>query len=388
MPPMVKTPPTSTHFAVLTPARLRWLAVLAFGLALAAAGWRAPQAVPAAFQAPPAPRGDARPAIQMATMLPGIGGFAAAPSLTQLTDGRVAIAWLSGDPDKRQQAGIWFSILDRKGWQEPRQIANREESAGSLLAHVREIGAPVLAQHAGRLLLWYEASGIGGQRSQTIVERVSDDAGDSWQQPRRLQISPFGNNALSLSAPPLPLADGGLALPIGQHQFAGHGEWLRFAADGRIIDKARLPLPVAAGQPVVVADDAQHGLALLVASDDRQLQAVRSGNGGLSWQESAAPGVSTANSRIALTRLADGRLLLAGNGASGRHSLQLWLADASGKTWRAIRTIETADDGAAEFSDPSLLTTADGWVHLAYAWRQQGIRHLRFTSAWLDEVAP
>lgn len=366
----------------LSPASRRWLATAAFSVALGAAFWQAPQSPAAAFIAPPPPIDSQLPPLQQSEMLPGVARMAAAPSLAQLADGRIAASWVSGAENVREQEVIWFSTRDDHGWSEPYPVSTREETAGSIFAHIRQIDTPVLLQHGDTLHLWYTATSIGGHAGQTIIHTHSTDGGQRWQKPVRLQTTPFGNNGMLLGTPPLPLADGGIGLPASQRLFSHHGEWLRLDAQGRVLDKARLPLASAALQPAVFALDANRALAIL--RDGRQLRAAATDNGGQAWHAVDFPEMPNPDTPIALQRLPSGRLLLAGNTGEGRGTLALWLGDASATQWRQAHLVESAGDAAADFSEPSLLLARDGRIHLAYAWRRQGIRHLSFSEAWLD----
>jgi len=139
-----------------------------------------------------------------------------------------------------------------------------------------------------------------------------------------------------------------------------------------------------------VALDEQRAIAVLrdAGPEPGQVQLASTSNGGLLWQASEALPVANPNSPVALLRLRSGRLLLAGNPASGRGTLSLWLSPDEGKTWQPGRTVETAADGGADFSHPNLLLSRDGRVHLAYTWRSQGIKHATFSEAWLDGGQP
>ena len=86
--------------------------------------------------------------------------------------------------------------------------------------------------------------------------------------------------------------------------------------------------------------------------------------------------------------LRSGRLLIAGNGASNRNDLLLWVSDDDGKNWRPAPTVERADDPRVEFSYPALLQARDGSIHLAYTWHRQGIKHAVFNESWLDGQGP
>jgi hypothetical protein len=377
----------SATFRKLPPNSLHWLAAAAFILSLATAFWHAPQTPPpAVFETPPAARTSTLPSFFQHGMLPGIAGSATAPSLTRLADGRIAIAWLSLAEGSRQLDAIWFSTLNDGNWSDPYPVTTSEETAGSLFAHIRHVADPVLFQHGKRLHLWFTASGVGAHS--IIVHTSSSDQGQTWQQPARLQSSPLASADMRLRNPPVALADGGLGLPASQTMFAGHGEWLRLDTDGRVVDKSRIALTEAAVAPAVVALDSQQALALL--GDVRQpwIRAARSGDGGQHWQAASLPEIAPPGRPPALLRLDSGRLLLAANTGPGTGTLAVWTANADASVWQAPRIIESATDTNADFSQPTLALDRDGRIHLAYAWRQQGIRHLVFTEAWLDGGSP
>lgn len=368
----------------------RWLSAALFILALSAAFWRAPAPAAPAF-IPPQPAASSPLAASFATdVLPRVAEWADAASLVQLPDGRLAAAWVAANAADTEAATIWFSTQGKDGWSKPRPIADRASTAGGTFAHVRRIGAPVLYSEGSWLHLWYVGLGMGGEATGALHHSFSTDAGQSWMKPSRLQTSPFANISTLAHASPLPLADGGLGLPM-HHQFISqHGEWLRLSPTGQILDKVRLPLDASARQPAVVALDAQRAFALLrdAGAEPGKIQLATTDNGGLSWQAGAALPLANPNSAIALLRLKSGRLLLAGNPAIGREALLLWLSADAGQTWQASRTVEAATDGGADFTDPVLLQARDGRIHLVYTWRQQRIKHAVFSEAWLDGGQP
>jgi len=377
----------SAIFRKIPPNSLHWLAAAIFALSLATAWWRAPQTPPpAVFETPPAARASTLPPFFQHDMLPGIAGSATTPSLTRLADGRIAMAWLSLAEGSRQLDAIWFSTLNDGNWSDPYPVTTSEETAGSLFAHIRHVADPVLVQHGKTLHLWFTASGVGAHSS--IVHTRSSDHGKTWQQAARLQSSPLGNADMRLRNPPVALADGGLGLPASQTMFAGHGTWLRLDADGRVVDKSRIPLAEAAIAPAVVALDSQQALALLGDARHPRIRAARSGDGGQHWQPSSLPEIAHPGSPLALLRMGSGRLLLATNMGTGRGTLAVWTGNADGSVWQPPRIIESAADANADFSEPTLALDREGRIHLAYAWRQQGIRHVLFSEAWLDGGSP
>lgn len=381
-------PAFSLPLPKLSEAARRGLVAACFGVALGAAAWRIPQPAPAAFVAPAAPRSAALPAEFASELLPVGTAEPRQPSLSELADGRLAAAWLAGDTNDAAAPAIWFSLRGRDGWHRPQAIASRERTAGGTFAHVDQLGHPLLHAEGGWLHLWYESTTpLGGN---LLIYSRSTDSGASWSKPRRLQSAALAGGSDRLAGPPLALADGGLALPLTQQTLGAHGAWLRLAATGNIVAKQRLAQTAPAGQPAIVALDAQHALALQPAAQALlgQIQSAHSADAGSTWQAGAALPLASPGTPLALLRLADGRLLLAGNPASGRGSLQLWLSTDRGATWQASRMLENAADGAADFSAPALLQGRDGRIHLAYAWRRQGIRHASFSPAWLDGDQP
>jgi len=365
------------------PLPTRPLLLVFFAGALAAALWRAPAPIATEFSPPPAATPSNLPAQFSSELLPQPTGSASRPTLAELPDGRIAAAWQAASDD---EPNIRFSVLDREGWRPPLLIASRESTAGGTFAYVSHIGRPVLYAEGSWLHLWYVSRTLGS----SINHSVSTDGGKSWVKPSRLQTSPLANFGGELGAPPVPLADGGLGLPIS-HTFMGqHGEWLRLAPTGRILAKVRLPGAAGTGQPAVAWLDAQRAVAVLSAAGSAPsvVGVAATDDGSQHWQAGDALAMANPNASVALLRLKSGRLLLAGNPAGGTQALQLWLSADDGKTWQASRSVESAPDGGAEFANPALLLGRDGRIHLAYAWRRQGIKHAAFSEAWLDGAAP
>jgi len=368
----------------------RWLPATLFAAALAGAFWRAPQPAAPAFVAPPPAVASTLPASFAAEMLPSAAPSAHAVTLAELPDGRIGAAWFAGSREGAEDVAVWYSVQGRDGWSAPLPIANRESTAGGVFAHVRKIGNPVLWAEGSWLHLWYVSVGIGGWAGSSINHSVSTDGGRSWTKPSKLQTSPFANISTLVRTPPLALADGGLGLPV-YHEFIGkHGEWLRLSPNGRIIDKVRMANDERTLQPAVVALDAQRAIAVLrdAGPGPGRVRTAHTDNGGQRWEAGAALPIPNPNSSVALLRLKSGRLLLAGNPQNGRDALLLWLSADEGKTWQASRTVESAADGAAEFSYPALLLGRDGRIHLAYTWRREGIKHASFSEAWLAGATP
>ncbi len=369
---------------------LRWLALPLFGLALAGAFWRAPAPASPAFVTPPPAQASTLPPVLSGEMLPKIARSSFQVSLTELPDGRIAAAWLAGDPDEPAEFAIWLSRLDPAGWSTPQVIANRGSTAGGTFAHVRGIGDPLIYAEGSWLHLWYSSYTLGGEAGSSLNITTSTDGGANWSKPRKLQTTPLANLSTRTYGAPLPLADGGIGLPLSHDFIARHGEWLRLSADGRILEKSRMPQTAASLQPAVAALGERSALAVLrdASPTAGKVRVATTEDGGATWSTGTALPIDNPNSPVALLRLKSGRLLLAGNPPPGREALRLWISADQGQSWQASRGIEAAADGAADFSNPALLLGRDGRIHLAYTWRGQGIRHVAFSEAWLDGGTP
>lgn len=368
----------------------RWLAPVLFLLALGAAAWRAPAPAAPAFVPPRPAIQPTQPAEFSAERLPEAAESAHAASLAQLPDGRLVAAWFAGSREGAADVAVWLSVLGKNGWTTPKAVATRESTAGGTFAYVRKLGNPVLHAEGSWLHLWYVSVALGGWAGSALEHSVSTDGGATWSPARKLQTSPLASISTLARMPPVALADGGLGLPVYHEFIAKHGEWLRFSATGQLLDKVRMPHERRVLQPAVAVLDEQRALALLrdAGAGPGQIRVASTADAGLSWVAGAALPLGNPNSSLALLRLASGRLLLAANPGSGRDALLLWLSSDEGQTWKEARTVEKADDGGAEFSYPALLLARDGRIHLAYTWRRQGIKHARFSEAWLDGGSP
>ena len=330
------------------PGRMRrGLPLVLFLGALAAAFWRAPYPVPPALAEPPAATPSSLPPHFSSETLPAGGSLPAMPSLSRLPDGRIAAAWSAGNLATDGERAIWFSVLGQDGWRAPVIIASRESTAGATFAYVGRIGSPVLHAEGGWLHLWYASD--AGRFGASLNHSVSTNGGTNWTQAERLPTGMLASGSLQLGAAPLPLQDGGLALPISRQFNTGDGEYLRLAPTGEIIDQMRLAAPVL-NLPSAVVPDEPRAMALL--------------------------------------RLQSGRLLLIGHPENAPGALGTWLSADQGKTWQASRRLENPGDSAADFSDPALQLGSGGLIHLVHGWRRQGIKHLSFSEAWLDGALP
>ncbi|HRE17007.1 MAG TPA: exo-alpha-sialidase [Rhodocyclaceae bacterium] len=344
-------------------------------LLLFGAWWRALPPPATAFVVP-APSASTLPTQFADTPLSEAGTPAYGPSLARLSAGGIAAAWLQASPDRPLQTTVRLAFWNGHQWSPPRIIVDRRLLAMGGKSQVQTMGPPRLFEQDGRLHLWLSGQSAWG--SSRLYHLASDDRGENWSPPELLPTSPLFNLGSRDPMPPLALADGGVGLPTSHALFSRHGEWLRFDAHGQLIDKARMSHGASAQAPQPVALDGQGAVALLRDADDNKtLHTVSTRDGGARWQavENTAPPASTAS--LALLRLASGSLLLAAHAADG---VSLWVSADDGRQWRRTRSLNVS--APAELA---LAQGSDGQIHLVAGTPAQGLRHLRFSEAWLQE---
>lgn len=312
-------------------------------------------------------------------------------SLVDLGNGKIGAAWFGGRREGADDVGVWFSIFSNNQWAQASEIVNRANTQAEVARFVRKIGNPVLWRAPdGPLHLFFVSVSYGGWAGSSINHKISLDGGMSWQAANRLVTSPFLNISTLVRGAPLTLSDGSVVLPVYHEFISKFPEWLHLASDGTVITKRRMDHGRNTLQPSVAALDAHHALAVLRYGGPApaRIWATETRDGGLGWEPAHALSLPNPNAGIALARLSDGRLLLAYNPVEGnRNRLGLAVSADGGATWKASRMLEDSADAANEYSYPSVLQSADGYIHVAYTYHRKSIKHVVFTPEWLDGEA-
>jgi predicted neuraminidase len=93
---------------------------------------------------------------------------------------------------------------------------------------------------------------------------------------------------------------------------------------------------------------------------------------------------------VAVASLRDGSLLLAYNPDRHRNVMMLAVST-DGVTWRDIAVLDRKpaepEEGCDEYSYPTMLVEGDT-IDLIYSHRRTGLRHIRLTTAWVQERRP
>lgn len=353
----------------------------------AALAARQAAALPASFAWADLPRPTTSAhAATLAEVLPG--RLQVAKTEQDLQPVHLVAAWFGGSREGAADVSLYQADWHADAsWLPAREIMTRQQAQQELGRNIRKLGNPLIVSEPGRLHLFFVSVSYGGWAGSAINRSTSTDGGQYWQPAQRIVTSPFFNLSTLVRNPGVWLNDGSLGLPIYHEFVSKHGEWLRLDPEGRVLAKERMPMPRATLQPAVVPLDDQNAVAALrdAGPGDNQVQWSETHDAGRNWQAASPRIIPNPNSAVAMLGLRDGSLLMACNPIEGnRNQLSLLRSTDQGSTWTLVRVIEQSPDDRDEFSYPALIQDRTGEIHLVYTWLRRGIRHARFTQAWLN----
>ncbi|MFZ4536225.1 sialidase family protein [Propionivibrio sp.] len=378
---------------------------------------------------------NASPTLRTRFVSTSAGPHRHAPSLVELSDGRLRAFWFSGSREGGSDVEIRSAVFDpRSGqWGAEQTVIDRPRTQRALLRYVKKLGNPVAERAAdGTLHLYYVTVSLGGWAGSSITAMSSTDDGATWSAPRRLVTSPFINISTLVKGAPFHYADGSIGLPV-YHEFIGKfGELLRLDGHGTVLDKQRLTHDRWALQPVVLVRDGENALVLMRHGEGGLNRVIGSStaDGGRHWTAPANTELANPNAAVAGVALPGGELLaVLNNIEANRDALSLVASNDGGATWRTLYTLEdqlafsqrqpdratyaaaveaqalATDAGLVdatafatssvehmcaaqrcnfEFSYPYLVLTAGGDAQLVYTWNRSFIKHVEFSRAWIE----
>lgn len=377
---------------------LRWLWVFGLCLGLLALDlWQraplAPQARGVWPVASPLPGGTLRTGASGHIPMPADTPAAHASTLLPLpaTHPDVLLAfWFAGSRESGPDVQIAASAFDRaaRQWRPARFVVNRHQGGAQLDFGLRRLGNPVAWRAAdGRIHLFVVATGLGGWAAGRIlhlrqVGSEPDFERLAFEPVRLLPLSWLWNTSHLVRAMPLPLADGGMVLPVYFELGIKYPLALRFDAQGEFRGMVRMSQRRDLLQPTLLMRSETDWLALLRDNrPQRKLRAVQTLDGGQHWQDLPDPGLPNPDAAIAALALQPGRFLLAHNPRpESRTALDL-SASVDGLHWHRLLTLAQGE-GASEYSYPTL-AWVDGSVWVSYTDQRRRIawQRLDFTAA-------
>jgi BNR repeat-like domain len=292
----------------------------------------------------------------------------------------LTLFWFSGERESGPRVQIAASQLDRRThtWAPPRFVVNRHTLGAQLGFGVRRLGNPVVWMDAqGRMHLFVVATGGGGWAASRVVHLQQSSTSQAladlaFEPVGVLPLSWLWNTSMLVRNAPLPLADGGMVLPVHFELGLKYPLALRFDAQGQFLGMVRMSQRTHALQPALLALSAQSWVALM--RDERsagKVLAARTTDGGQHWQDLPDLALVNPDAAVAGLTLAGGQQLLAHNSSPGTRATLDLSHSTDGLQWQRVGTIEQGAQ-ADEFSYPAM-AWADGSLWIAYTVDRQRI---------------
>ena len=292
--------------------------------------------------------------------------------------------WFAGTRESAPDVQIAQSCFERatQQWLPARIVVNRQVVGDQLGFGLRRLGNPVAwGDPQGRIHLFVVATGWGGWAAGRILHlRQSDDDeanGLGFGAPKILPLSWFWNISFLVRGSPLPLADGGMMLPVYFEIGIKYPVALRFDARGDFKGMVVISRQPHSLQPSLLALTETRWLALMRDNRiDGNIAMAQTGNAGQTWQDLPPSHLINPDASIAVLAVAPNHYLLAHN-SSVRSRQVLDLSESSnGLDWVRVQTLAQGAAGA-EFSYPSM-ALADGSAWVTYTEGRTRIAWQRF----------
>lgn len=428
--------------------QFNWLAALAMLAGFTLAGWKIANRSPVTEFALPvqqavssvslaSTQSTTQPARQLspdgrfglnAGFIPSTPGQAVhAASLVELRDGSLRAVWFSGSREGAGDVVIRTSVMNPETltWSAESTLFDRQQVQQGLWRYVKKLGNPVIARAPdGSLWLWMVTVSLGGWAGSSVTWARSVDEGASWSAPRKLVTSPLLNLSTLVKGAPFYYKNGQVGLPVYHEFITKSAEILRIDAQGRVLDKQRIPASQGNLQPIVLVSSPLRAQAYMRSGNAQAVMTSSTDDGGQTWATTQPSHLPNPDSALAGVVISKGQQWLALNPTHRRReTLALLQAPVGGSfdnavfwtvessvtppgTLMPVRLYEQAlhkelkqrganetqaqayvtsakrqlcgvESCAQEFSYPFLLQSRDGYLHLLYTWHRSRIKHVR-----------
>jgi predicted neuraminidase len=195
-----------------------------------------------------------------------------------------------------------------------------------------------------------------------------------------LPLSWLWNTSHLVRNAPLPLADGGMLLPLYFELGIKYPVAARFGPTGEFAGLSRLSARGDLLQPALAMQDATHWLAFLRNhGPDRAVAVARTEDAGATWQDLPHLALPNPNAAVAALGLSPQQMVMAYNpSTTGRQKLDL-SASANGSDWHTVTTLAQGDANS-EYSYPAL-AWGDQRLWVSYTDQRQRIAWARLKVA-------
>lgn len=300
----------------------------------------------------------------------------------------LSIFWFSGDRESGPNVQIAASQFDRatQQWLPARFVVNRQVLGQQLGFGVRRLGNPVAwMDSSGRINLFVVATGGGGWAASRIVHLRQSSQGNALHElqfapVRVLPLSWLWDTSFLVRNAPLPLADGGMVLPVHFELGIKYPSAVRFDKDGGFMGLVRVSARPYMLQPTLLVQSPQQWLALM--RDERphgKVTVARTEDGGQHWADLPDLSLDNPDAAVAGFSLAPGKLLLAHNSSPASRATLDLSSSANGRDWSLVHTLAHGNE-LDEFSYPAI-AWADGALWISYTVDRARIDWQRFGAA-------
>ena len=308
----------------------------------------------------------------------------------------LAAFWFAGSKEARPDVRIAMSLWSRQQqtWTAPVWVVDRHSAAAVLGKGLLHLGNPVAwVDQQQRLHVFVVGTGLGGWAAARVLHlrqtsaSSSSAAAPAFDVVGQLPLGWLWNLSHLVRHAPLPLADGGMVLPL-HFELGGHYPvFAWFSPDGEFQGLRRLTDVGQSLQPAPVAVDGKHWRAYLRTLAPRdKLQVVASTDAGQHWQLQPELNLSHRDSAVASLRLPSGEWMMARNPLERGRTQLLMHHSQNGLDWSPPITL--AEGGSdSEYSYPTMVWSEDRlWV--SYTHLRQGIAWQRWHATPHDKGSP
>lgn len=286
-----------------------------------------------------------------------------APSLVELSDGKIMAVWFGGTYERHPDVCIWGSIKYPNGWSKPTLLAD-----GIINDTLRyPCWNPVLFKSKnGELFLFYKIGPTPSDWWGLFIKSLDD--GQTWSVPVELPggiLGPAKNKPIYLSSgriiSPTSVEKGNIWEACMELSDDDGNTWSKVFLDTTAGYKLIQPTLLLLGDGTILA---------LMRSNQNCIIESRSRDDGTTWSKPMKTDIVNPNSGIDAITLSNGLHLLVYNYAisgkewfEGRSKLFV-MVSTDGESWYDIYKLE--DEVSGEYSYPAIIQTHDGMVHIVY----------------------
>lgn len=301
--------------------------------------------------------------------------------------------WFAGDRESAPNVQIAMSSLDRATgiWSPARMVVDRWEMAQQLGFGIRRLGNPVAwVDGQGQVHLFVVATGLGGWAAGRVLHlqqpAPTPQTPWAWKATAVLPLSWLWNTSYLVRTAPLPLADGGMVLPVYFELARKYPVALRLDARGVLLTMVPISTRGQELQPALLAMGERDWLALMRDGGPAgRIRMARSADGGAHWSDAGDLPLDNPNASVATLTAVDQHWLVYNPGKIGRHALTM-ASSADGQNWSTVLDLESGPPGN-EYSYPAM-AMADGQLWVSYTDQRQSIAWQRFSWVSASPIAP